>query len=310
MKTQENSVTIYGVKTGESFRYIGKLGKIAKDNTFNRSDVHYQYTNDRIREIFTNETNVIPIKVVANEEWYYEKLREIVEKHGKNHPLVNAQWMLEGKRGYWEGKTRDKHTLSRLSESKFKRIVQYDPMGYHLKTWRSGKAAAIMVFKDYQIVKGSACSAIYDVLRAATLKSKFAHNSYWFKEEKLMKMFGEVPPYLDFDEMMNTQHKKRSVIRKHTVVENIRKYSVKHYDTEGHVIYTYKNTAHAAYMLKTSMSTIQKFCRGLKKQNNYYILKYGEKSLQPVNEKYPEYTIEPLRESKKKIYTKTGIKYV
>ncbi len=299
METQPtNEVTIYGIKTGESFRYIGKLGKIAKNNLFNNSDVHYQYTNDRIRELFTSGTNVVPIKIVTSEEWYYEKLREIVEKHGKNHPLVNAQWMLDGKRGYWEGKERDKFTLSRLSESKFKKVYQYDPKGYLFKIWRSGKAAATMIFKDYQVVKGAGTTELYNILGRTILKNKFSHGYYWFWEEDLKKMYAPnpIPRHIYLYGIDLEQHKKRSIIRKHTVVENMQKYCVHHLDTEGHVFYTYKNTNQAAFMLKTTVHIIQKLCRGTIK-NNYYILKYGKKSLQPVNEKYPDYVIEPLRKS-------------
>jgi hypothetical protein len=62
-------------------------------------------------------------------------------------------------------------------------------------------------------------------------------------------------------------------------------------------------------MLKTTISNIQRFCSGAR-HNDYYILKYGEKSLQPVNEKYPEYTVEPLRPIRKKTYTKKGVMYI
>ena len=118
-----------------------------------------------------------------------------------------------------------------------------------------------------------------------------------------------IPKHIYLYEIDLEQHKKRSIVRKHTIMENVRKACVNHYDIEGHIIYTYKNTSHAAYMLKTTLSLIRKFCSGTK-SNNYYILKYGEKSLQPVGEKYPEYTIEPLRRNGKKTYTKTGIKYL
>ena len=312
METQPlNKVNIYGVKNGENFNYIGKTVRIAKeDGNLKHSDIHYQYTNEKIKNLFNDETNVTVIKVVDEDVWYNEKLHEVVEFYNKKHPLVNAQWMCEGKRGYWEGKVKDKYTITRLSESKFKRVFQYDSYGKLYKVWRSGKAAATMVFKDYRIFKGSACSELYSVLRRSTLKGKFSHGYYWFREEDIKILYPkEIPMQIYLYEIDLEQHKKRSVIRKHTVVENIRKASVEHYDTEGHIIYTYKNTSHAAYMLKTTMSNIQRFCSGAR-HNDYYILKYGEKSLQPVNEKYPEYTVESLRNDKIKTYTKRGIKYI
>jgi hypothetical protein len=248
---------------------------------------------------------------VDEDVWYSEKLHEVVEFYNKQHPLVNAQWMCEGKNGYWEGKTRDKYTITRLSESKFKRVYQYDDKGDLVKVWRSGKAAAIMVFKDYQVVKGSACSELYSILRSKGLKNKFRHGCYWFREEDLKIMYNPnpIPKHIYLYEIDLEQHKKRSYVRRHTVIENMMKACILHYDTEGHVIFTYKNTAHAAYMLKTTMCIIQKLCRGIK-NNDYYILKYGEKSLQPVGEKYPEYTVEPLRQTRRKTYTKRGIKYI
>jgi hypothetical protein len=33
---------------------------------------------------------------------------------------------------YWKGKKRDTHTINRLSESKFKKVVQYDSKGSEL----------------------------------------------------------------------------------------------------------------------------------------------------------------------------------
>ena len=307
-----NKVNIYGVKNGENFHYIGKTNKTAKeDGNLKHSDIHYQYTNEKIKNLFDDDTNVTVIKVVDEEVWYNEKLHEVVEFYNKKHPLVNAGWMCEGKRGYWEGKERDKHTLTRLSESKFKKVYQYDDKGNLVKIWRSAKAAATMVFKDYHVFKGSACSELYNVLRRSTLKNKFKHNYYWFREEDLIKMYNpnSIPKHIYLYGINLEEHKKRSIIRKNTVVENIRKASVIHYDIKGNIIARYKNTAVAAYILKTTMHNIQKLCSG-KMINKNYLLMYGEKSLQPVREKYPEYTIEPLRRDGKKTYTKTGIKYI
>ena len=307
-----NKVNIYGVKNGENFNYIGKTNRIAKDNgTMNNSDVHYRYTNDKINDIFIDNTNVEVIKVVNEDIWYSEKLKEVVEFYNKKHPLVNAQWMCEGKKGYWDGKIKDKYTITRLSESKFKKVYQYDDKGDLVKVWRSGKAAATMVFKDYHIFKGSACSELYSVLRRSTLKNKFSHGYYWFREEDLKIMYNPlpIPKHIYLYGIDLEQHKKRSAIRKKTLMENIMKSCVKHYNVEGNLINTYRSTAHAAYMLKTTQYIIQKLCRG-KIINTNYLLKYGEKSLQPVKEIYPEYKILPLKGRKIKTHTKTGIKYI
>jgi hypothetical protein len=302
MEAQPNKVNIYGIKNGENFHYIGKTVRTANEGMLKNSDVHYRYTNDKINDLFTDNTNVTVIKVVDEDVWYSEKLHEVVEFYNKQHPLVNAKWMCESKRGYWEGKVKDKYTITRLSESKFKKVYQYDSRGYLFKIWRSGKAAATMVFKDYSIVKGSACSELYSILRSKGLKNKFRHDYYWFREEDLKARFApnEIPYMLDLKAMDEEQHKKRQFIRRHTIVQNIMKHSVIHRDERGNIIYTYKNTAHAAYMLNTTANIIQKICRGIK-HNDYYLLSYGEKSLQPVNEKYPEYTVQELQRPPRKV---------
>jgi hypothetical protein len=298
MEIQPNKVNIYGVKNGENFNYIGKTVRTASDEgKLKHSDVHYRYTNEKINNLFGDNTNITVIKVVDEEIWYNEKLHEVVEFYNKKHPLVNAQWMCEGKRGYWEGKVKDKYTIRRLSESKFKRVFQYDSRGKFYKSWRSGKAAATMVFKDYHVFKGSACSKLYGVLDASTLKGKFRHGYYWFKEEEIKRLYPkEIPMQIDLKNFEFNQQRKSRSVRKKTPIFDIRKASVKHYDIEGHIVYTYRNTAHAAYMLKTTMRTIQRICRGMI-INKYYLLQYGEKSLQPVDETYPEYKVEPLRKN-------------
>ena len=58
------------------------------------------------------------------------------------------------------------------------------------------------------------------------------------------------------------------------------------------------NTHEAAYELKTSIPTIQRFCRGVR-YNKYYILKYGEKTMQHLNPEYPDYVNEPIKRDKK-----------
>ena len=48
----------------------------------------------------------------------------------------------QGTKGYWFGKTRDKYTIKRLTESKFKRAVQYDSNGKLIKIYESQREIA------------------------------------------------------------------------------------------------------------------------------------------------------------------------
>jgi hypothetical protein len=96
--------------------------------------------------------------------------------------------------GYWRGKKRDSNTLKKLSESKYIKVVQYDKDGNLIKIWDSCKDAAIAIFKDYQIINGSAKSKIYDVLECKTIKNRFIYDSYWFKEKETIGFGFKNPP--------------------------------------------------------------------------------------------------------------------
>lgn len=211
----EKKAVIYGIKIDDDIHYIGKrINALNKKGNINKSQATYQYNNSKIRDIFTSnpDVNVVPLKVVNEDEWYDEKLQEVLDKHKDKHPLLNAQWMLEGKRGFWEGKERDAHTLQRLSESKFKRVVQYDSEGNLVKVWKSGKDAAIHVFKDYVVINGGGDTKLYTVLGATTLKGRCKLNSYWFKEQELIKFFGLLPKKLNLAILYAEECKRRKKI--------------------------------------------------------------------------------------------------
>lgn len=124
----DKKAIIYGVKTGDRYHYIGKRYDCRDaDGNMRKSDAVYQYVNPKIRNIFENQEVVVePLEIVSEKLWYDAKLAEVVQKYGEKHPLLNSQWMLEGKRGYWQDKQRDANTLKRLSESKYIKIVEYD----------------------------------------------------------------------------------------------------------------------------------------------------------------------------------------
>ena len=346
----KKETTIYGVQTGETFHYIGKTdSETNPEGNINKSDIQYQYRNKKIRSVFTGNplTTVVPLKVVKQEDWYDEKLQEVVKKYGENNPLVNAQWMLDGKRGfwdgtggYWEGKKRDAHTLQRLSESKYQKFCQYDQEGRLVKVWNGGKEAAEQVFGDYEVINGCGKTRLYQICKATKLAKRLAHNSYWFKAQEMLEYFGGIPNKLNLALIYAEEQRKRfkapvcqmcgdtdplnfypknrckcktclcTSYKK--VFKGQKRHEVIHYNIDGSIKNTYRNTVEAAFELKVSVETIQRLCRGVY-QNANYNLKYGEKVLQLVDMDYDEYEIQelpkPKRVSKAKKYQYTRTRY-
>ena len=188
--------------------------------------------------------------------------------------------------GYWKGKIRDANTLNKLSESKYKKVIQYDMEGNLLKIWDSCKHAAIEIFKDYKIINGSAKSKIYDVLECRLIKNRLAHNSYWFKEKEILTFgFTTIPNKILIDYIYERIKIMKANRRKPcTLPIFAKRYTVEHYDTNGILINIYLNTEMAGQKLNMSMHKIQRHCRGIYK-NEFINLKYGEKTLQKVNMK-------------------------
>jgi hypothetical protein len=188
--------------------------------------------------------------------------------------------MLDGHRGYWGGKKRDNHTIARLAESKYKKIVEYDHSGNFVKIWDSAKEIAITKFNDYKVVNGSADSKIYVLISNKTIKKHFYQNSYWYKATDLIKEFNVIPKKLNIDAIIQYEknirkEKRKSVIKTH-------KYTVIQYDNNGNKINDFLNVLDASKKLKIGEHTVRKMCRGKKISNKPYILKYGEKKLQPT----------------------------
>ena len=284
---------IYGVKTGDKYHYIGKTSKkVNADGDLKRSKIQTLYHKDSIRKIFEDNTfiDIEPLSVVADDEWFDEKLSQVVKKYNEKNPLVNAQWMLDGKRGFWDGtqgywvgKTRDANTLLKLSESKYKQAVQYDINGCQIKIWNSIKEAATKVFKDYKIIKGSGCSLLYSILSSATLKTRLRHGSYWFGSDELIELFGVIPTKLKFDSIR--EHEKQKRRDNHKVYEKIvcSMYTVNQFNIKGELINKFANIYEASYLLNLSVKQIRTICRGEKVFTRVF-LKYGENTKQPINQ--------------------------
>jgi len=296
MKINEKPV-IYGVKTGEVIHYIGKTIRESNDGSITRSLISNRAKNVRLNDLFKNNEDVViePIKVVESDEWYDEKLTEVVQKHAEHHPLVNAQWMLDGKRGpeYWRGKTRDPHTIKQLSESKFTRVCQYDDKGVLVKIWAGAKEAAIEVFGDYRVVNHSGKTRLYGAMKSSTLKSSFRLGYYWFKADDMEKYFGLIPTKLNLAVILAKEKERQKLARASTdrkPTTHTRRATVIQYNEDGEEIQYFDNTSHAAYELKISLTVTQRYCRG-SRYNNNYILGFGPKKLQAINPVYPKYVV-------------------
>jgi len=185
--------------------------------------------------------------------------------------------------GYWKGRIRDANTITKLSESKYIKVVQYDEEGNLLKVWDSCKHAAIEIFKDYHIINGSAKSKIYDVLECKLIKNRLAHNSYWFKEKEILTFgFTTIPNKILIDYIYERIKIMKANRRKsRTLPIFAKRYTVEHYDEYGKFIDIYPNTEIAGQKLNLSMHEIQRHCRGIY-LHEHFILKYGEKTLQKV----------------------------
>jgi hypothetical protein len=174
------------------------------------------------------------------------------------------------------------YTLNRLSESKFKEVMEFDDDGNLKNIWKSGKEAAIKVFKDYRIANGSACTKLYYLLRRTKLCHKFACGSYWFHRHEIKEeFFNPVTLKLDIQKILECEKNRRKESRKRLVITDKKIYTVNQYDVNGGLIKTYLNVNDAANKLQTSKLSIMKMCKNKVKKPKYN-LKYGEKIKQPI----------------------------
>lgn len=282
---------IYGVRTGDTYHYIGKTSrkKVNVDDSINKSDIQAIYHRGKLKDfaVGNDDISIVEIKSSSKTEWYDEKLGEVVKKHGEKHPLLNSQWMLDGQRGYWGGKTRDANTIEQLSKSKYKKIVQYDKDGNLFKQWNSIKEVATTVFGDYKVVRGSGTSILYSALDSLTITSRFRKDSYWFREEELKSFFNCIPKRINIKLIAENQRKAKSLSIRNKRRENLTRlttrYTVIQFNPDMTIKSTFDNVSHAAHELKISEKTVERYCRGVIK-NTIHILKYGEKKTQIIYE--------------------------
>jgi hypothetical protein len=292
-KINPEHVTLFGVEKDDKLYYIGKTKrKICfnkhKSDIINKTSLSsYVYQNKELNKIVKNKnTKIIEISHPQNNNWFEEKINEIVEKHKQNHPLLNAEWMKQGKKshfegtgGYWQGKIKDKHTIKRLSESKHKKIVQYNQNGELIKIWDSVKEPATEIFKDYKVINGSASSKLYSTLCNKYTKNKFYKGYYWFHYHQLKKHFKQIPSKLKINEIIK---KEKEISRKTFIKTQTKKYTILQYDNNNEkIINSFPNIEQAEESLKISKAIIRRICSGKTKKPKLN-LKYGEKILQNI----------------------------
>ena len=259
---------IYALKNKGKVRYIGKSIRENKEGVLNKYHLSRLYRNEKTRKIISHNKNssIEVIDEVNVENWYDKKIDHIVDYHKNKHALLlNSQFMKEGKRGYWQGKKRDKNTVQKLSESKFKPVLQYDKSGKFIKQWKSGKDVAIQLFDDYKIVNGGGVSVIYDILQSTTIQTRFRKGYYWFKKNELAS--NKIPIKINIDQIKENQKKQRNEKSKQTRIKNgtygKSGYAVKpivQYDLNKNKINEFKSIKHASQSLGISEKTIGRFC--------------------------------------------------
>lgn len=175
------------------------------------------------------------------------------------------------KRGYyWLNKTRDSYTIKRITESKYKKLVQYDINGNHVKTWESILKVSTEVFNNET-------KSLYSILNGKNIKTRLRNNSYWFKEEELLKIYGEIPNKLNIIEIEKKQKQELSnKFLNKKINPKIIKYCVHQYDDNGKKINTYPNVFVAADKLNVHYRTIRRICNDELKKPKFN-LKYGKK---------------------------------
>jgi hypothetical protein len=310
---ENNNVIIYGLKIEDRYHYIGKTICLNHEGNVIKSNLCL-YGFPHLRELIFDRQDVQfdVLETVALKKWYDKKLEEVVDKYKDEHPLRNPDWMKEGKRGYWEGttgyleeggywsgKTRDEHTVLRLAESKFKRIIQFDKNGNLIKIWDSAKEIGLTVFKDYCVKNGSSESRIYNLISALSINGHFGMGCYWYKYEDLHKHFnGNIPKKLNIDAILKKEVERKRESCRNAVQEFKSFYTIEWHKADGSIQY-FDNIFHAGYVLKISSVSVSRICRGVIKRPAID-LKYGQKKRQNIRirDQYPKYKIVALPREK------------
>ena len=276
---------IYGLQVDDDLIYIGKTHVGNTNGELVKSNLQTCYTNKKINEIMvgSKNVNVIELKNTTICNWYKDRNHEAHFKFVNGEiKLLNDPWVLEGKRCYWDGKVKDRHTIDRMSESKHIKIVQYDKEGNILKIWSSGKEIGIKLIKDYKVINGSGKTKIYLVLTRKTISKRLYLGSYWFKESELKKNFNSIPKKFNIPAIIRYQKAENKKNRKYVPAASTLVYSVDRLSPKGKVINSYTSAEIVAMKFKCSVHSIRRACKSGNKYAGHY-WKYGEKKRININ---------------------------
>lgn len=253
MKEMTEEANIFTLYSDNKPFYIGKT-TVTKDGKIKMTYLGTYYANRKLNQKVKAAKN-FKIRVVARtsneaKEWFNEKLRKHQSYLEKKYKLINSKnvFGLNGY-GYWTGKKRDKHTLKRLEESKFKPIAQFTRDGKFVREWPSAKHAA-KHYRVYRLENGSGGSVIHDALLS---KSRVWRDWVWYKISELKEIYnGVVPQQL---------HK----LEYEVPTSRIKTLIVKYNDKNKVVDFYYtadtaaKTVGTTAYFLKQNLNTGNKF---------------------------------------------------
>lgn len=269
---KKKTAKIYAYKYDDKVIYVGKTIKTNEEGVIIKPQLHLPYYNPKFKMI-VKDYNKVTIEILDEapiDKWFEPKFQKIVEKHNKGDKLLNAQHLLDGKRGYWEGtggywigKKRDQNTIDRMIESKFKSLLQYDVDGNFVKEWKSIKQAAIEVFNDYELINGSAKSSLYYILGSKNIKKRFRHNSYWIKKSEFKTT--KIPIKISIDKILESQkidrkYKNRTKKQIERAIQILSK-PIYQIDVNGKVIKQFKSAKIAGEQLGICSSAIGLCCR-------------------------------------------------
>lgn len=198
MKEITEEANIYTLYSDNKPFYIGKTVVTNGDGKIKMGYLNSYHANPKLKKKVKAARNFkIRVLVRTSQEakvWFNEKLKKHTEYLNKKYNLVNSKNVF-GLNGYayWKGKKKDKHTLKRLEESKYKPIVQFTNDGKFVREWKSAKHAA-KHYRVYQLVNGSGASPIH---HATSSKRKVWNNFVWYQRTKVIELYGKIPTQLE-----------------------------------------------------------------------------------------------------------------
>lgn len=203
---------IYTVYSDNKPVYVGKTN-VLKDNKIVLKDLPAYKNNKKLSKKIRTMNNIsVRIHFKPQNEpkvWYNEKLKRLSEHKEQKTKLVNSYNVWGLTKPFWKGKRRDKNTLKRLSESKFKPVLQYDLNGKFVKEWPSGRHVG-KYYRDYEVINGAGTTKLYPALAK---RISLYHNYYWFYKERVTNTFNGIPRNLPVEFYKPTPPPRKKVVR-------------------------------------------------------------------------------------------------